>query len=191
MSLERVKWQTERILPTFIEISVFGGTVSHILVLFGKPLFTTYQTPRLHISEDKNLHSHGHVSPRYHFCLQLVDIVLALRELLSVPCRISLSSLSNRSNGKSFVFTGIWRFWIFVFAFDPSRNFLWTSKLRRTLLLPPQSILLVSCYSEAYAITTSLPVENLRGISTYRPNTIQKSHIGKYRCCIGIMHIQI
>jgi len=99
--------KTEGIFPYYIIfpyiIRVFGGTMSYSLVRFRKPLFPTYQTPRFHNPEDSNLHSHGHVSPRCHFCLQLVDIVLELRELLSVPCRISRSSLSNRSNGKSFV----------------------------------------------------------------------------------------
>lgn len=107
MSPESVKWQTEGICPYYIifpyNIRVFGNAVSYSLVRFGKPLFPTYQTPRFQIPKDSNLHSRDHVSPRCHFCLQLVDIVLALRELLSVPCRISRSSLSNRSNGKSFV----------------------------------------------------------------------------------------
>jgi len=144
--------------------------VSCILVRFGKPFFPTYQILRLHIPEDSNLHSHGHVSPRYHFCLQLVEILLALKEMLAVPCRISLSTISNRNNRKSFVclleyegFESLFFYSTRVVTSCEHRN-----SRRRLLLSPPNLYLLQWIIRDDNIFTDRKPKRNFNVQTQYK-----------------------
>ena len=105
MSLEIVKWQTERVFPTCIEIRVLGVTVLYSLVRFGKPFFPPTKLHGFTFQNTVISTVMAMWAPDITSACNLLTscFVLALRELLSVPCRFSRSSPSNRSNGKSFV----------------------------------------------------------------------------------------